>query len=76
MRGLKDIHLALLPSGGKYTMDSSDAVEAALSINPKVVIPMHRLDMEPREFKKQVESSSEIKVVLLKPGEEYELEPA
>jgi L-ascorbate metabolism protein UlaG (beta-lactamase superfamily) len=76
MRGLKDISLALLPSGGKYTMDSSEAVEAALSIKPEVVIPMHRLDTEPREFKKQVEMSSKIKVVLLRPGEEYELEPA
>lgn len=74
MRKLKDIYLALLPSGGRYTMDSPDAVEAALAINPKIVIPMHRLDTELEEFKKQVESSSNIKVVLLKPEEEYELE--
>ena len=74
MRRLEDIYLALLPSGGKYTMDSPDAVEAALTIDPKVVIPMHRLDTELKEFKEQVESSSDIKVVLLKPEEEYELE--
>ena len=74
MRELKDIDLALLPNGGKYTMDSPDAVEAALALNPKVVIPMHRLDTDQAEFKKRVESSSDIKVVLLKPGERYELE--
>lgn len=74
MRKLKDIYIALLPSGGRYTMDSPEAVEAALAMNPKIVIPMHRLDTELEEFKKQVESSSNIKVILLKPEEEYELE--
>ncbi len=74
MRRLKDIYLALLPSGGRYTMDSPEAVEAALAINPKIVIPMHRLDTELKEFKEQVERSSDIKVVLLKPEEVYELE--
>lgn len=74
MRRLEDIYLALLPSGGRYTMDSPEAVEAALAINPEIVIPMHRLDTELEEFKEQVENSSDIKVVLLKPEEEYELE--
>ncbi len=67
------ISLALLPSGGTYTMDNEEAAEAALAINPDIVIPMHRWDTSPEEFKRKVEASSGIKVVLLNPGEELEL---
>jgi len=74
MKQLKNVYLALLPSGGTYTMDNAEAAEAALAINPKVVIPMHRWDRDPEEFKKLVEKSSNIKVVILKPGEKYESE--
>ncbi|MDH5806594.1 MAG: MBL fold metallo-hydrolase [Candidatus Methanomethylicaceae archaeon] len=69
----KNVFLALLPSGGTYTMDNPEAAEAAIAINPKIVIPMHRWDTDPEEFKKKVESSSNIKVILLKPGESYEI---
>lgn len=75
MRGLKHriIDLALLPSGGTYTMDNPEAAEAALAITPKIVIPMHRWDTNPEEFKRAVEEKSKIKVVLLKPGDEFTL---
>ncbi len=33
--------VALLPIGGTYTMDVSEAAKAAAAINPKLVIPMH-----------------------------------
>jgi len=33
--------VALLPIGGTYTMDETEAAEAAAAIAPKVVIPMH-----------------------------------
>jgi len=33
--------VALLPIGGKFTMDASEAAKAANLIKPKVVIPMH-----------------------------------
>jgi len=69
----RNISLALLPSGGTYTMDNIEAVEAALAINPKVVIPIHRWETNPKEFKTKVESLSSIKVALLEPGEKYEL---
>lgn len=74
MRELKNVDLALLPSGGTYTMDNPEAVEAALAINPKVVIPMHRWDTNPAEFKKGVEAKSKIRVVVLRPGEQFALE--
>jgi L-ascorbate metabolism protein UlaG (beta-lactamase superfamily) len=73
MDQLGKVDLALLPSGGTYTMDNNDAVEAALAITPKVVIPMHRWDTDPAEFKKGVKAKSTIKVVTLNPGAEFKL---
>jgi len=73
MKNLKNISLALLPSGGTYTMDNPEAAEAALAIKPEIAIPMHRWSSSPEAFKKKVESSSNIKVVILEPGEEYEM---
>jgi len=73
MRQLGHVDLALLPSGGTYTMDNVEAAEAALAINPKIAIPMHRWDTDPEEFKKKVEADSNIKVVLLREGEEYQV---
>lgn len=73
MKQLGHVDVALLPSGGTYTMDNAEAAEAALAINPTVVIPMHRWDTKPDEFKKKVETSSKIKVVALEKGEEYQV---
>ena len=41
MSELKDIDVALLPIGGTYTMDVTEALQAVNIIQPKVVIPMH-----------------------------------
>jgi len=41
MGWLKDIDVAFLPIGGKFTMDVEQAAKAANTIKPKVVIPMH-----------------------------------
>jgi L-ascorbate metabolism protein UlaG (beta-lactamase superfamily) len=71
MRNLKNIYLALLPSGGTYTMDNPEAAEAALAIKPEFVIPMHRWNTNASEFKNEVEAKSKIHVLLLKPGEEF-----
>src|SRR3989338_4460316 len=35
------VTIALLPIGGNYTMDESEAAEAVSMIKPKVAIPMH-----------------------------------
>lgn len=69
--GLVDV--VLLPSGGTYTMDNAEAADAAIAINPKIVIPMHRWDTNPEEFKKKVEANSNIKVMVLQEGEEFQL---
>ncbi|HKZ93415.1 MAG TPA: MBL fold metallo-hydrolase [Candidatus Bathyarchaeia archaeon] len=73
MRQLSNVDVALLPSGDTYTMDNNDAAEAALAFKPKTVIPMHRWDTNPAELKKKVEAKSNIKVVLLKQGEEHQV---
>jgi L-ascorbate metabolism protein UlaG (beta-lactamase superfamily) len=69
----RNIDLMLIPSGGTYTMDNPDAVEATLAINPTFVIPMHRWDTSPEDFKRGVEGRSHITVILLKPGEQFTL---
>jgi len=73
MRQLGHVDVALLPSGDTYTMDNIEAAEAALAINPGIAMPMHRWDTDPMEFKKRVEAESNIKVVLLREGEEYQV---
>jgi len=74
MKNLKNIYLALLPTGDVYTMDNKEAAEAALAINPKYTMSMHRWKTDPNEFKKEVEAKSQIKVILLQPGETFEAE--
>jgi len=54
-------------------MDNVEAAEAAVAINPKTAIPMHRWDTNPEEFKKKVEVNPNIKVVVLREGEEYQV---
>jgi len=73
MQTLGPVDVALLPSGGTYTMDNAEAAEAAIAINPKIVIPMHRWDTNPDEFKKRVEANSNIKVMVLQEDEEFQL---
>jgi len=73
MRRLGRVDVALIPSGGTYTMDNPEAAEAAIAINPRIVIPMHRWDVDPEEFKRKVEAKSNIKVLLLREGEEYQV---
>jgi L-ascorbate metabolism protein UlaG (beta-lactamase superfamily) len=71
MKNLKNVYLALLPSGGTYTMDNPEAAQATLAIEPEFVIPMHRWNTDPGDLKKEVEAKSKVKVVLLRPGEEF-----
>ena len=71
MKNLGKIDIALLPVGGTYTMDETEAVEAIKAIKPRYVIPMHFGTIkgtiaDPRAFKSLVESQIEgVKVILL-----------
>jgi L-ascorbate metabolism protein UlaG (beta-lactamase superfamily) len=73
MRQLKNIDLALLPTGDKYTMDNAEAAEAAIVIKPKAAMPMHTWEKDREEFKLKVEASSKSKIILLLEGEEFQL---
>ena len=73
MKNLRNVFLALLPTGGTYTMDNPEAVDAILAIKPRFVIPMHRWDTNPEKVKREVEAKSEVKVILLKPTEQFEV---
>lgn len=41
MAALTDIEVALLPVGGRFTMDAEEAAEAANAFRPRVAIPYH-----------------------------------
>lgn len=72
--GEEGLDLACLPIGDNYTMGPEDALRAVKLLQPRVVIPMHYrseglLKQDPVAWKEQVESETETKVVILKPGE-------
>ena len=73
MRQVGYVDVALLPTGDTYTMDNAEAALAAVAINPKTVIPMHRWSTNPEEFKKKVESNSKVKALILREDEEYQI---
>ncbi len=68
------VDVALLPIGGTYTMNESEAAEAVLAIDPDVVIPMHYnyLDSTPADaglFKDLVKDKNpDIEVIILSPS--------
>ena len=70
------IDVALMCIGGYYTMDRTEAVDAAELIGAKTVIPCHyntfpAIETDPAAFKSDVESSTGSSVVILEPGEKY-----
>jgi L-ascorbate metabolism protein UlaG (beta-lactamase superfamily) len=71
------IDVALMCIGGHFTMDSTDAVDAALLVGAKTVIPCHYdtfplIEADEQAFKSAVESSAPSSVVILDPGQSYE----
>jgi len=60
--------IALLPCGGKYTMNAPEAASAANAFKPQAVIPMHWGDIigtmqDAEEFKKEFKGTTIIKMV-------------
>ncbi len=69
--------VALLPVGGLFTMDTELATIAARWLKPKVVIPMHYntwppITADPESMRPELDKEG-IELVILKPGESYEL---
>jgi L-ascorbate metabolism protein UlaG (beta-lactamase superfamily) len=70
------IDVALMCIGGHYTLDRTDAVDAAGLVGAKTVIPCHYntfplLETDAQAFKSDVESSTRSNVVVLEPGETH-----
>jgi L-ascorbate metabolism protein UlaG (beta-lactamase superfamily) len=72
MKNLNNIDIAIIPIGGIFTMDINEAYEAALTIMPKMVIPVHHLKASPLEFKMKLEKAG-IDVIVPTIGEEVEV---
>lgn len=76
--GEEGIDLALLPIGDNYTMGPSDALRAVKLVNPKHVIPIHYntfdlIKQDADQWARLVESQTQTKVHILKPGESFTL---
>jgi len=70
--------VALLPIGGRFTMGTTEAMIAANFIGAKTVIPIHyntwdKINADPLLFKKAVEKTTDIRVEVLRPGENIEI---
>jgi Predicted Zn-dependent hydrolases of the beta-lactamase fold len=62
--------VAIVPIGGKYTMDARDAAIAVEMLNPKLAIPMHYntfdvISQDPNVFKNCVSRVSDADVVIM-----------
>jgi L-ascorbate metabolism protein UlaG (beta-lactamase superfamily) len=69
MDSLGAIEIALLPIGGRYTMDAEEAAKAVARINPRIVVPMHIIDADPQDFRAKVEAKAKARVAILREGE-------
>jgi L-ascorbate metabolism protein UlaG (beta-lactamase superfamily) len=70
------IDAALMCIGGHYTMDRTDAVDAAELVGARTVIPCHYdtfppIETDAQAFKSDVESATGSSVVVLEPGESH-----
>jgi len=71
------INLAMLPIGGVFTMDPSQAASAAKLLGASTVIPMHFktfpiLEQDASSFKEIMDKEApDIEVVVLEPGQDY-----
>jgi L-ascorbate metabolism protein UlaG (beta-lactamase superfamily) len=75
-RRREEIDVALMCIGGHYTMDRYDAVYAAELVGAKRIVPCHYntfppIETDAQEFKKEVESATNSKVIVLEPGDTH-----
>ena len=62
------LNIALLPISGTYVMTAGESVEAAISIGPKLAIPMHigaivGSDQDAARFKEALEGKIEVAIL-------------
>jgi len=71
------IDVALICIGGHFTMDQTDAVDAAGLVGARIVIPCHYntfplIEADAEAFKAAVETSTGSQVVVLEPGQSHQ----
>jgi len=75
MKAVKDIDVTLLPVGGTYTMNGSEAAEATKYIKPKLAVPYHWGDIVgSRSDAEQFAKLAECEVKILAAGETIAVE--
>ncbi len=62
MNEISDIDIALLPMGGTYTMEMSDAMRAIEAIRPKTVVPIHYKMILGKEKSDELETAVRSKI--------------
>lgn len=72
------LDVALLPIGDNFTMGPEDAAIAAKFLRARTVIPEHYntwpvIQQDPEAFKRRVESTTDSRVAIIKPGETFEI---
>ncbi|MFX1394323.1 MAG: MBL fold metallo-hydrolase [Promethearchaeota archaeon] len=66
MKDLKNITVALLPCGGRFTMDFEESCLSAIDIKPEIVVPMHNWGENLNDYKELMEKKDpNIKVEIL-----------
>ncbi|MDI9438263.1 MAG: MBL fold metallo-hydrolase [Euryarchaeota archaeon] len=68
MDGLGPVDVAFLPIGGTYTMNVEEAAQAALRIQPSLVVPIHHLQADPQDLQVELRGGG-MKVRVLRTGE-------
>lgn len=77
--GDEELDVAVIPIGDHYTMGPADAARAVKFLRPKYVVPCHyntfpAIQQDAEAFKKLVEEQTAAKVVVLQPGESWDIE--
>ncbi len=70
--------VALLPIGGRFTMDANAAVKAVKLLKPELVVPMHYntfdvIKADPWKFQKMVEDETDAEAVVMEPGDSIDV---
>jgi len=70
--------VALLPIGGRFTMDPEAALMAVKLIKPEIVIPMHYntfdvIKADPYKFQRLVEENTDAEAIVLESGDNIDV---
>lgn len=70
--------VALLPIGGRFTMDIKAAVMAVKLLKPELVVPMHYntfdvIKADPWKFQKMVEDETDAEAIVMEPGDSIDI---